>query len=172
MSKRAPTAARSRARSVMRSSAVGPGVFAWVFGATPALVVMLLELAAVSLVIRADAGQDLPLVPALPTILLVIVVAISIAHLRNVRYRLTRRAREANALARATRVLVAGRGEQETLHGILAATMDAVPSLGAAFITCDPAGERFRAAATARGMLGRRANRLVRDWVPIRPRVD
>ena len=158
---------RGSAEPLLEFAIVPVGFIAWVFGATPALVVMLLELAAVSLVIRADAGQDLPLVPALPTILLVIVVAISIAHLRNVRYRLTRRAREANALARATRVLVAGRGEQETLHGILAATMDAVPSLGAAFITCDAAGERFRAAATAGDMLGRGANGLVGDWFPI-----
>src|SRR5258708_36649391 len=95
---------RGSVEPLLEFAIVPVGFIAWVFGATRALVVMLLELAAVSLVIRADAGQDLPLVPALPTILLVIVVAISIAHLRNVRYRLTRRARGAHAPAPPTPV--------------------------------------------------------------------
>jgi diguanylate cyclase (GGDEF)-like protein/PAS domain S-box-containing protein len=154
---------RGSIAALLEFAIVPVGFAAWTFGVFPALIVELLELAAVAVIFQVDAGQRLPLEQEIPTMLLVFIVAVSVAHLRNVREKLVLRAREANAFARATRVLVSVQTEQETLQGILTAAMDAVPSGGAAFIVSDRDGELLRAAATAGHLVGRRAEPYSRD---------
>jgi diguanylate cyclase (GGDEF)-like protein len=146
---------RGSTESLLEFAIIPVGFIAWVFGVLPALIVEALEFVAVAVIVQVDAGRGLPLAGEIPTMLLVLVVAVSIGHLRNMRRVLTERAREATALARATQVLVAGRGEQETLQGILASALGAVPSLGAAFIASDATGELLHAAATAGDLIGR-----------------
>jgi diguanylate cyclase (GGDEF)-like protein/PAS domain S-box-containing protein len=145
---------RGSIESLLEFAIIPVGLAAWVFGTLPAIIVEALELAAVALIFQVDAGTSLPLEAEIPTILLVLIVAVSIGHLRNARNTLTGAAREADALARATRVLVTGGAEQETLQGILTAAIGVVPSRGAAFITADPAGERLHIAATAGHLIG------------------
>ena len=130
------------------------GFAAWVFRARAALAVAAFELVAVAVVLKTYdvAGSDIIIVQdEIPTALLVVIVAISIGHLRNVRDDLTHRAREAEALSGATAALVAGAAAQETLDGILTAAMGVVPSSVAAFVVPDAATGGLRVAAMLGG---------------------
>jgi diguanylate cyclase (GGDEF)-like protein/PAS domain S-box-containing protein len=127
------------------------GLAGWAFRIRGALVIAVLEVAAMTVIVNLQgirgAGALIDQGEA-PEVLLVLLVAVSIGHLRNVSERLIQRAREADALTDATRVLVTGVTEQETLLGILGAAMNVVPSRVAAFIVSDPVGEQLHVAAT------------------------
>jgi diguanylate cyclase (GGDEF)-like protein/PAS domain S-box-containing protein len=132
------------------------GLTAWVFRTRAALVVAALELVAVTVVLNLNgiAGADALIRQGeAPTALLVVIVAVSIGRLREVRDDLTEQAREAEALSDAMGVLVAGTAERETLQGILSAAVGVVPSIVAAFIVSDASGEQLHVAATLGGPL-------------------
>ena len=126
------------------------GLAAWVFRVRAALAFAAFELLAGSAVLKLNdvAGSNGVIVQdEIPTVMLVLIVAVSIGHLRNVRDDLMHRAREAEALTGATAALVAGAAAQETLHGILTAAMGVVPSSVAAFVVPDAATGGLRVAA-------------------------
>src|SRR4029077_2105673 len=130
------------------------GLAAWVFRQRVALVVAaagVLILTAI-LYVRDGAGVWVIVEQGqIPTLLLIVVVALSIGFLRSLRDDLTQRASEAEALTKATAALVAGAAARETMQGILSAAVRAVPSVVTAFIGSDATGERLHVAATIGG---------------------
>ncbi|HTH71447.1 MAG TPA: EAL domain-containing protein [Candidatus Saccharimonadales bacterium] len=130
------------------------GLAAWVFRWRVALVVVVVETVSLSVILRVrDGAMGWPIVEGggIPTVLLIIVVAVSIGFLRQLRDDLTQRASEAEALTDATAALVAGAAARETMQGILSAAVGAVPSVVAAFIASDASGELLHVAATIGG---------------------
>ena len=130
------------------------GLAAWVFRQRVALVVVALEMVTLTAILRIRDGAGIWAVieqGQLPTVLLIVVVAISVGFLRQLRDDLTERASEAEALTDATAALVAGAAARETMQGILSAAVGAVPSVVAAFIASDASGEQLHVAATLGG---------------------
>jgi hypothetical protein len=87
------------------------GLVGWVFREPSALIVVAFELTAVTAILYARDGAGMWAIieqGQLPTVLLIVVVALSIGFLRGLRDDLTQRASEAEALTNATAALVAG----------------------------------------------------------------
>jgi diguanylate cyclase (GGDEF)-like protein/PAS domain S-box-containing protein len=126
------------------------GLAGWVFRIRAGVVVALLELAAVISIGSGRATIDPGLIPIA---LLLVAVGIAVGYLRNVREVLTQQAREAEALAEATGVLVAGAAARETMQGILSAAVGVVPSTVAAFVVSNATGDMLHVAATLGGPL-------------------
>jgi diguanylate cyclase (GGDEF)-like protein len=130
------------------------GLAAWVFRQRVALVVVGIEMVALTAILSVRDGAGIwTLIEQgeLPTLLLIVVVAVAIGFLRGLRDDLAERASEAEALTKATAALVAGAAARETMQAILSAAVGAVPSTVAAFIASDPSGEQLHVAATLGG---------------------
>ena len=130
------------------------GLAAWVFRQRVALVVVAIEMVSLTVILRMRDGAGIWAIiehGELPTVLLIVVVAVSIGFLRGLRDDLTERASEAEALTNATAALVAGAAARETMQAILSAAVSAVPSVVAAFIASDASGEQLHVAATLGG---------------------
>jgi len=130
------------------------GLAAWVFRQRVALVVVAIEMVTLTVILRMRDGAGIWAIiehGELPTVLLIVVVAVSIGFLRGLRDDLTERASEAEALTNATAALVAGAAARETMQAILSAAVSAVPSVVAAFIASDAGGEQLHVAATLGG---------------------
>ena len=135
-------ALRSFGADILPLGVVPVGLAAWALGGRVGIASAIAQIAGRSLIVGAvgAAASDVAAMPDGPTVLLLLVTAPSIGLLRELRVDLVRRAREAEAIARATGHLVAGAAAHETLQGILTAAMSVVPSSVASFIVPGDSG--------------------------------
>ena len=122
------------------------GLAAWAFGVRGGLVSIAAQVAARALIVTTLRPGASPL-PEPTHVALLLLAAVWFGFVRSLRIDLIRRAKEAEALARATGLLAAGTAARETLHGILTAATSVVPSTVASFIVPADDGEQLRVAA-------------------------
>src|SRR5438552_3505577 len=130
------------------------GIVAWRFGARAGIAAVLAQLATTTVLLNifgVNGWGGLLAEGQGPVSLLLFATAVSIGFLRDQGADLTDRATEAEALADATRRLVAGSAAHDTLRGILTAAMRVVPSTVAAFIVPVDGGSAIRVAALTNG---------------------
>ena len=140
-------ALRGSAGDALFSFAVLPvGLAAWAFGVRGGLVSSAVQLAARVLIVSTQRLGVSPL-PEPTHAALLLLAAFWFGFVRSLRIDLIRRAKEAEALSRATGLLAAGTAARETLHGILTAATSVVPSTVASFIVPTDDGEQLRVAA-------------------------
>ena len=130
------------------------GIAAWRFGARAGILAVAVQVAASTVVLNAygiHGWAGLVVEGQAPVSVVLVATAFSIGFLSDLRDDLTQRAREAEALADATRVLVERTASHDTLQGILAAAMRVVPSTVAAFVVPAGHGSTMRVAALTNG---------------------
>jgi diguanylate cyclase (GGDEF)-like protein len=137
------------------------GLAAWTFRTRGGLTAVALQLPATTAVLAASAsaGWDALIRAGQgPAAIELLLTAVSIGYLRRLSDTLRDRFGEAEALADAARVLAAGAASHETLHGIVSAAMDVVPSRVASVVVPTDGGLSLRVAAVlgaSRADLGR-----------------
>ncbi len=130
------------------------GFAAWVFGVRAGLVAIGLQATILTILLNSVGapGWDVLLRGGQgPTIVLLLITAMSVGYLRDLRNDLRQRAREAEALADAAGILAAGAAARGTLDAIVAAALRVVPSDVASLVLVGEKEGTLRVAALAGG---------------------
>jgi diguanylate cyclase (GGDEF)-like protein len=126
------------------------GLAAWAFRARGGLAAVGVQLIAITALLAATtgAGWDVLIRSGQgPAAIELFLTAVSIAYLRRLSDTLRDQVAEAEALATAARVIAAGAVSHETLHGLVSAAMDVVPSCVASVVVPADDGQSLRVAA-------------------------